>query len=59
MITDLIDISRCHHSTAYLSQKQSIPSEITHIQTFNITGRDHLRRQQEVAKLEITCVSNT
>jgi len=25
IITDLIDISRCHHSTAYLSQKQSVP----------------------------------
>ena len=25
IITDLIDVSRSHHSTAYLSQKQSIP----------------------------------
>ena len=29
IITDLIDISRSHHSTAYLSQKQSLPQEIT------------------------------
>lgn len=59
MLTDLIEISRSHHSAAYLSQKQSLPLEVTQIHAFNLSGRDAQKRPSEIAKFELMCTTNT